>query len=57
MKYDGYIIKMVPADLGEEDPKLNIIYEVWKDGKFINSFLALSMAKDYIDSGCNNAYL
>lgn len=58
MKYHGYIIKKVATDLGEDDPRLNYTYEVYdKDGKFINTALTLSTAKEYIDSGLNDNYL
>ena len=58
MKYHKHIIKKVPEDLGEDDPKLNYIYEIYdSEGKWINNALTLSSAKEYIDSGYNQNYL
>lgn len=57
MKYHGYIIKKVPTDLGEENPKLNFTYEIYKDGEYKNTALVLASAKDYIDSGEDDNYL
>lgn len=57
MKYHGCIIRKVSEDLGDFDKSNNHIYEIWKDGKFINHALTLSSAKEYIDSGFNENYL
>lgn len=57
MKYHKHIIKKVYADLGEINDRLNYIYEIYKDGKYINTALTLSSAKDFIDSGYNTNYL
>ncbi len=57
MKYHGYIIKIAPEDLGEENPKDNRVYEIYKGEEYINVALTLSTAKDYIDSGCDERYL
>ena len=57
MKYHGYIIKIVPEDLGEENPRDNRGYEIYKGEEYINVALTLSTAKDYIDSGCDERYL
>lgn len=51
MKYHGYEIKKVPTDLGEENPRLNFTYEIYKDGEYRETALVLSSAKDYIDRG------
>lgn len=50
MKYHGHIIKKVPEDLGEEDPRHNLLYYIYKDGKYIQVAVNLMSAKDYIDS-------
>ena len=58
MKYHGYVIKKEYVDLGEEDKRLNYcynIFDIW--GRYINTALTLSTAKDYIDSGFNEIYL
>ena len=57
MKYKGHIIKKISADLGEENPRNNCVYEIYKDGKYINTALTLSTAKDYIYSGYDDTYL
>ena len=57
MKYHGYEIKKTPADLGENDERLNYIYKITKDGEFKANALTLSTAKEYIDSGENESYL
>ena len=57
MKYHGYEIKKTPADLGENDERLNYIYRITKDGEFKANALTLSTAKEYIDSGENESYL
>ena len=57
MKYHKHEIIKVPTDLGEDDPKLNFTYEIFKDGEYIQTALTLSTAKDYIDSDYNEAYL
>lgn len=57
MKYHKHEIKKVHTDLGEEDPRKNYTYEIFKDGKYINTALTLSTAKTYIDSDYNETYL
>ena len=57
MKYHKHEIIKVHTDLGEDDPKLNFTYEIYKDGEYIQTALTLSTAKDYIDSDYNEAYL
>ena len=56
MKYHGHEIKKVYTDLYDWSGK-NYIYEVYKDGKYIQVALTLSTAKEYIDSGYNENYL
>ena len=50
LKYKGYEIKKVYEDLGEEDDRLNYVYQIRKDGKLITETLTLSNAKEFIDS-------
>ena len=57
MKYHKHEIKKIPTDLGEDDPRLNYTYGIYKDGVYINTALTLSTAKTYIDSGYNDTYL
>ena len=57
MKYHNHEIKKVPTDLGEENPRLNYTYEIYKDGEYISTALTLSTAKDYIDNDYNETYL
>jgi hypothetical protein len=57
MKYHGHEIKKVPTDLGEENPRLNYTYEIYKDGVYLQTALTLSTAKTYIDSDYDEAYL
>lgn len=57
MKYQGHEIKKVPADLGEEDERLNCVYEIYKDGKKIAEALTLSTAKEYIKRGYDSNVL
>ena len=57
MKYHNHEIKKVPTDLGEERAKDNNTYEIYKDGKYIQTALTVSSAKEYIDSGYNENYL
>ena len=57
MKYHQHEIKKVYEELGEENPKNNRVYEIFKNGKYINTALTLSTAKDYIDSGYDDTYL
>lgn len=57
MKYHGHEIKKVPEDLGEENPAMNFVYEIYKDGEFIERALTLSTAKSYIDSDYDETYL
>ena len=58
MKYHGYIIKRTTADLGEDDPNLNWVYEIYDlDGNYIQVCLTKSNAKEFIDSGFDETYL
>lgn len=57
MKYHNHEIKKVHEDLGEDDERLNYVYKIYKDGKYINEALFLGSAKDYIDSGYDENYL
>ena len=57
MKYHEHLIQKVPTDLGEEDPRKNVTYEIYKNGEYINTALTLSTAKTYIDTGYNDTYL
>ena len=57
MKYHKHLILKVPTDLGEEDPRKNFTYEIYKDGEYINTALTLSTAKTYIDNDYNDTYL
>lgn len=57
MKYHKHEIKKVPTDLGEEDPRDNYTYEIFKNGEFIITALTLSSAKNYIDSDYNDNFL
>lgn len=57
MKYHDHEIRKVPADLGEDDPRKNCVYEIYKAGEYINTALTLSTAKTYIDSDYNDTYL
>ena len=44
-------------DLGEEDKRKNCVYEIYKDGKYIQTALTVGTAKEYIDTGYNENYL
>ena len=57
MKYHKHEIKVIATDLGEEREADNKVYEIYKDGQYIQTALTLSTAKDYIDSGYNETYL
>lgn len=57
MKYHGHEIRKVPSDLGEENPRDNYTYEIYKSGEYINTALTLSTAKTYIDTDYNETYL
>ena len=57
MKYHGYIIKKIPTDLGEDNPRLNFTYEIYKDGEYKNTALTIGTAKEYIDNGEDDNYL
>ena len=57
MKYHHHEIRKVATDLGEENPRDNFTYEIYKDGEYINAALTLSTAKCYIDSDYNETYL
>ena len=57
MKYHNHEIKKIPTDLGENKAKDNYTYEIYKDGKYIQTALTVSSAKEYIDSGYNENYL
>ena len=57
MKYHNHEIKKVPTDLGEENPRNNFTYEIYKNGEYINTALTLSTAKTYIDTDYSDTYL
>lgn len=57
MKYHGHLLKKVYDGGIDDDSHKTFYYEIYKDGKFINSALTLSTAKEYIDSGYNDNYL
>lgn len=57
MKYHGHEIKRIQADLGEDRPSKNCLYEIYKDNRRIAIALTVSTAKEYIDSGYNEIYL
>lgn len=57
MKYHGYIIKKIPTDLGEDNPRLNFTYEIYKDGEYKDTALTIGTAKEYIDNGEDDNYL
>lgn len=57
MKYHNHEIEKVYADLGEEREKDNRIYQIFKDGIFINEAITLNSAKDYIDNEYDDNYL
>ena len=57
VKYHGCLIIKVYADLGEERESDNHLYEIYKDGKYINTAITYSSAKEFIDSGFDSNYL
>lgn len=57
MKYHGYQINKKSEDLGEDNPRLNYVYEIYKDGEYKETALTLSSAKSFIDSSENEVYL
>lgn len=58
MKYHKHEIKKVKEDLGEDDDRLNYVYEIYNEkGEFLINALTLSTAKEYIDSGYDERYL
>jgi hypothetical protein len=57
MKYHKHEIVKVQTDLGEDDPRKNFTYEIYKDGEYIQTALTLSTAKTYIDTDYNESYL
>lgn len=57
MKYHGYQINKKSEDLGEDNQRLNYVYEIYKDGEYKETALTLSSAKSFIDSGENEVYL
>ena len=57
MKYHGHEIRKKLEDLGYSEKSMNYVYEIWKDGKYINVAWSLGTAKDYIDSGYDQRYL
>ena len=57
MKYHGHEIIKTPTDLGEENPRKNFTYEIFKNGKYINTALTISTAKTFIDTDYNETYL
>lgn len=57
MKYHGHEIIRVKTDLGEEKASLNCVYQIFKDGKYLEEAPTVGMAKDYIDSGYDINYI
>lgn len=57
MKYHGHEIIRIPMDLGEEEASKNCVYEIRKDGEYIQTALTLSTAKEYIDHDYDETYL
>lgn len=57
MKYHSHEIKKTPTYLGEENPRKNFTYEIFKDGEYIQTALTLSTAKTYIDNDYDETYL
>ena len=57
MKYHGHEIIRKNANLGADKPRDNAVYEIYRDGKYIQVALTVSTAKEYIDSGYNEIYL
>lgn len=57
MKYKDYIIMKVKEDLGEEDDRLNYIYNIYKNGKFVINALTVCQAIELIDSNFADCYL
>ena len=57
MKYHGYQINKKSEDLGEDNPRLNYVYEIYKDGEYKETALTLSSAKSFIDPSENEVYL
>ena len=50
MKYHKHEIRKIHEDLGESDPKDNCVYEIYKDGEYIEVCLTLNNAKEFIDT-------
>lgn len=57
MKYHGHEIIRKASDLGADKQRDNAVYEIYRDGKYIQVALTVSTAKEYIDSGYNENYL
>ena len=57
MKYHNCEIIKRPEDLGEDSPRLNFVYVIYRNGTWMNEALTLSTAKQYIDSGFDETYL
>lgn len=58
MKYHDHIIKIVSEDLGESDPKLNRVYEIYdQQGELRGITITLNNAKEYIDTGYDDNVL
>ncbi len=57
MKYHGHEIKKVPMDLGEDSAKDNVVYEIYKDGEYIETTWTMSNAKEFIDTGYDRRIL
>lgn len=55
--YKGHEIIRVKTDLGEERECDNCTFEIYKDGKYIQTALTLGTAKEYISSGYKEIYL
>lgn len=57
MKYHNHEIRKVLEDLGFPDERDNYLYNIYKDGRFINVAASVNSAKDYIDNDYNENYL
>ena len=57
MKYHGHEIKRIKTDLGENDERKNCVFEISKNGEYIQTALTISSAKEFIDSDYNENYL
>lgn len=57
MKYHNCEIIKRHEDFGEDNPRLNFVYEIYHKGEWKNEALTLSTAKQYIESGFDETYL